>query len=168
MPTVYDPPGRAAETGSLPLDGSGVALDAAELIEAFSAIVPVFERWVEAGLRDQGTSAARLRVLDALHCHGPLRMRDISDRLGVTARNVTALVDGLAADGLVVRTAHPTDRRATIISLTDAGAALGRDLWAGHMARAGVAFGVLTSAERSELLRMIRVLRGELERRARA
>lgn len=143
-------------------------MESAELIEAFSAVVPLFERWLETGLRGTGTSAARLRILDALHCYGPLRMRDISDRLGVTARNVTALIDGLVADDLVRRTPHPTDRRATIISLTEAGADQGRELWAGHVARAGVVFGILTSAERSELLRMIGELRSELERRAKA
>lgn len=33
----------------------------------------------------------------------------------MTATNVTALVDSLEKDGLVVRTRHPTDRRATVI-----------------------------------------------------
>jgi len=42
--------------------------------------------------------------------------------LRVTPRNVTGLVDGLEADGLVARAAHPTDRRATLVSLTPRGA----------------------------------------------
>jgi DNA-binding MarR family transcriptional regulator len=59
-----------------------------------------------------------------------------------TPRNVTDLVDALEAAGLVARGPHPTDRRATLVRLTDAGGAaaarmrdgyvkLGADLFAG-------------------------------------
>ena len=44
--------------------------------------------------------------------------------LKVTPRNVTGLVDGLADAGLVTREPHPTDRRATLVTLTPAGASL--------------------------------------------
>ncbi len=46
-------------------------------------------------------------------------MSELNKELGVTATNVTALVDSLEKDGLVVRTRHPTDRRATGIELSD-------------------------------------------------
>ena len=46
-------------------------------------------------------------------------MSELKKELGVTATNVTALVDSLEKDGLVVRTRHPTDRRATVIELSD-------------------------------------------------
>ena len=38
-------------------------------------------------------------------------MSILKEELGVTATNVTALVDSLERDGLVVRRRHPTDRR---------------------------------------------------------
>ena len=117
-------------------------------------------------MRGSGTSVARLRLLDVLHCYGPLRMRDVGDRLGVTARNVTALVDGLEADGLVRRVAHATDRRVTMIELTRAGATQGRELWNGHVARAGEVFEALPPEDRQELLRLIGDLRAELDRRS--
>ena len=46
-------------------------------------------------------------------------MSELKEELGVTATNVTALVDSLEKDGLVTRKRHPTDRRATIVELTD-------------------------------------------------
>lgn len=46
-------------------------------------------------------------------------MSEIKEELGVTATNVTALVDSLEKDGLVKRKRHPTDRRATVIELSD-------------------------------------------------
>jgi DNA-binding MarR family transcriptional regulator len=45
-------------------------------------------------------------------------MSELKEELGVTATNITALVDSLEKDGLVVRQAHPTDRRATVIELS--------------------------------------------------
>src|SRR5260370_18881060 len=50
-------------------------------------------------------------------------MRDLGEQLGATPRNMTALVDALEEAQLVVRRAHPTDRRATLIELSEAGAA---------------------------------------------
>jgi hypothetical protein len=37
----------------------------------------------------------------------------------VSPRNVTGLVDGLAESGFVTREPHPTDRRATLVALTE-------------------------------------------------
>jgi DNA-binding MarR family transcriptional regulator len=46
-------------------------------------------------------------------------MSELKEELGVTATNVTALVDSLEKDGLVIRQPHPTDRRATVIELSN-------------------------------------------------
>lgn len=45
--------------------------------------------------------------------------RELKKDLGATATNVTAFVDSLENDGLVVRRGHPTDRRATVLELSD-------------------------------------------------
>ncbi len=75
---------------------------------------------IDLGARDYGLGFARGRVLWALRDSGPIVMRALSDSLGVSPRTVTGLVDSLEADGWVTRSPHPTDRRATIISLTPA------------------------------------------------
>lgn len=66
-------------------------------------------------------SFPRVRVLELLGSGGPAIMRDLAQALGTTARNVTAIVDALEEAGLVVRVPHPTDRRATVVELTDRG-----------------------------------------------
>jgi DNA-binding MarR family transcriptional regulator len=70
------------------------------------------------GARQYGLGFARGRVLWALHESGPVLMRALSQALGISPRTVTGLVDALEADGWVTRAPHPSDRRATIISLT--------------------------------------------------
>lgn len=72
------------------------------------------------GAREYGMGFARGRLLWALSESGPVVMRALSERLGISPRTVTGLVDALEADDWVTRSPHPQDRRATIISLTPA------------------------------------------------
>ena len=72
--------------------------------------------------RQQGAvklSGPRLRLLMAVEEAGRLRMGDLAEDLGITARTVTTLVDALEKEGLLVRLPDPTDRRATLLALTD-------------------------------------------------
>lgn len=69
-------------------------------------------------MTEKKLSAQRLRILGSLYERGPRIMSDLKAELGVTATNITALIDALETDGLVVRRAHPTDRRATVIELS--------------------------------------------------
>ncbi len=69
-------------------------------------------------MTDKRLSPQRLRILGSLYDRGPRMMCSLKEELGVTATNITALVDSLEKDGLVERQAHPTDRRATLIELS--------------------------------------------------
>jgi DNA-binding MarR family transcriptional regulator len=75
-------------------------------------------------LAENGLTAARGEVIWLLHGCGQLTQHDLSQALGCTPRNVTGLVDALEAAGFVVRSRHPTDRRAVLVSLTPRGEAL--------------------------------------------
>lgn len=89
------------------------------LVELLWSFAPAYQRWSESLLVEKGLSPQRLRILGSIHERGPRIMSDLKKELGVTATNVTALVDSLENDGLVVRRRHPTDRRATVIELSD-------------------------------------------------
>ena len=52
---------------------------------------------------------------------GALPLSTVGSRLQVHPASVTNVVDRLEAQGLVRRTPHPTDRRATLAELTDRG-----------------------------------------------
>jgi DNA-binding MarR family transcriptional regulator len=73
------------------------------------------------GLSDRGLTRSRAELLWRLHHQGPMTQRQLSDALRCTPRNVTGLLDGLQADGLVERRPHPADRRATLVTLTKEG-----------------------------------------------
>jgi DNA-binding MarR family transcriptional regulator len=89
-----------------------------KLLLLFWSLSPAFLRWAESHETTGGLTPQRLRLSEILFDNGPTKMSDLRDALGVTATNITALVDALEADGLVERTPHPTDRRATLIQLT--------------------------------------------------
>jgi DNA-binding MarR family transcriptional regulator len=78
-------------------------------------------------LAEHGLTPARAEVIWLLHHGGPRTQRELSQALKCTPRNVTGLVDALEAAGFVARSAHPTDRRATVVSLTPQGTTLVTD-----------------------------------------
>ena len=89
-----------------------------QLIELFWTIGPAFTRWAESHMHEQDLTPQRVRVLLHLKKYGSCKMSDLRDALGVTATNVTALVDALEKNNMVQRHAHPTDRRTTMIAIT--------------------------------------------------
>lgn len=129
------------------------------LVDEFAAFGPAYMKWVRSRMRESGVSYARMRLLGALHCGGPRIMSGISDELGVTRRNVTALVDGLEEEGLVRRLPHPTDRRATVIELTGEGGRTMDTLYDEHRRAVAELFSGLSEGDRRELLRLLGLLR---------
>ena len=80
-------------------------------------------RQVELALGDVDLSLSQYRVLLHLDDVGPAAASALANRLDVTRPSVTALIDGLAARGLVERLPQPADRRRVQLVVTPAGAA---------------------------------------------
>lgn len=135
------------------------------LVQEFAAFGPAYMRWVKSRLGEGGPTYARMRLLGVLRYRGPQIMSGLSGDLGVTPRNVTALVDALEEDGLVRRKPHPTDRRATVIEMTGEGEQTCESTLACHAEAAAELFDDLSEEERRELLGALEKLRGALKRR---
>ena len=91
---------------------------------------------MDRGLADRGLTRARAELVWRLRREGPQTQRALSRLLQCTPRNVTGLVDALEASGYVARGQHPTDRRATVVSLTRQGIAAAGWMEAGYAAAA--------------------------------
>ena len=78
---------------------------------------------VDGALKPHGLTFARYEALVLLTFSrtGMLPMRVMGDRLQLHPTSVTNIVDRLQGDGLVRRIPHPTDRRATLVEITDTG-----------------------------------------------
>lgn len=61
----------------------------------------------------------RLRLLSVVAESGKIRMNELAVKLGIKPRTVTDFIDALEQEKLLVRLPDPTDRRATLIQLTE-------------------------------------------------
>ena len=117
-------------------------------------------------LAHEGLTVPRAHLVWLLHQRGPVTQRALADALRVSPRNVTGLVDGLVATGLVTREPHPTDRRATLVSLTDRGASTLAEMDRGHRELATLLFGDMADRQFASfvdgLSHVLRRLRDEL------
>jgi DNA-binding MarR family transcriptional regulator len=123
---------------------------------------------MEGGLSAQGLTRARAELIWRLQRQGPMTQRELSQALQCTPRNVTGLVDALQADGLVTREPHPTDRRATLVHLTERGRAAAADWQSGYQALASLLFADLDAADLSRFAATIDLLLARLRAGAEA
>jgi DNA-binding MarR family transcriptional regulator len=123
-----------------------------------AAFVDQFERWAHRRAIEAGASVPRIRLLYSIHSNGPQKMADLAEELTVTPRNVTALVDGLEAEGLVRRVPHSTDRRVTLVQLTCNSELVESQFCAYRSALADL-ISTLSDDDQRELARMLGTLR---------
>ncbi|MFC5137417.1 MarR family winged helix-turn-helix transcriptional regulator [Actinomycetospora rhizophila] len=88
---------------------------------ATAAALDAFAAWAIRSTADRELSLTTASTLATLDRDGPQRLSDLAVREGVTQPSMTALVTRLERDGLAIRGDDPTDRRAVIVTLTDAG-----------------------------------------------
>jgi DNA-binding MarR family transcriptional regulator len=132
--------------------------DPRELARLVAEFGKAYTRWIWSEVSRAGTTPARARLLAALQCEGPSKMNELGSVLGVTPRNVTKLVDSLEAEGLVSRKAHPTDRRATLVFLTDRGVMVGKESAIADDAAAAWLYEQLSPGDRQHMARLLRKL----------
>jgi DNA-binding MarR family transcriptional regulator len=126
----------------------------------------LIETRVRAGLRETfAITLPRFDVLSQLaraqgadHPEG-LTMGQLSQRMMVSAGNVTGLVDGLVADGLIVRQAQAKDRRSARVRLTPAGRRAFESMLPTHERWIDEAFAALDPAELKRLLVLLAKLK---------
>jgi DNA-binding MarR family transcriptional regulator len=94
---------------------------AGEIVETLLRLTNTLRRRHDARFADYELSGPRMRLLAAMSDQPRTRMGDLAARLGLTARTITTLVDALEREGLLARRPDPTDRRATLLELTEAG-----------------------------------------------
>lgn len=131
--------------------------DPGEFLDLLYGVLHSVRRETAVLLRSVGTTPGQLRFLRTLsRCDSPQRLGEIAERLDVAPRSVTSKVDQAEADGHVRRIPDPTDRRATLIELTDEGRALLAAVSVQQHEGAAERLRVLAPEDRAELLRLLR------------
>ena len=94
-----------------------------EAVRAVAICGKVLHQAFEDSLHEIGVTHQQYKTMMCILSRGEegTQLHPIAEWLGVSPRNVTALVDALEAQGLVERMPDATDRRAVIARLTGAG-----------------------------------------------
>jgi DNA-binding MarR family transcriptional regulator len=118
-PLPFDPIDRAAQIWQ---DRIGPAATMAAVTNVMR-VQQILQSAVDATLRPHGLTFARYEALVLLvfSRQGSLPMNVMGQRLQLHPTSVTNIVDRLQADHLVERNSHPTDRRTTLVTITEAG-----------------------------------------------
>lgn len=80
-----------------------------------------FRRQANHMAANYGLSSPQLIVFMVVSTGGPMTMGQIGERSELPTSSLTALVDRLGELGLMTREQHPSDRRALLVRLTQAG-----------------------------------------------
>jgi DNA-binding MarR family transcriptional regulator len=122
-------------------DRFGAALD--QLL----ALVVLLNDDMTRSLARDGLTTSRAHVVWELSHRGPSTQRALADALRVSARTITGLIDGLTATGFVTREPHPTDRRASLVTFTEHGAAIAESLRRGQQQLSHLLFAGMPAAQ---------------------
>lgn len=125
-----------------------------ELVDAILHAAHRVRTAADANLREGGLSLPGFKLLRAL-AGQDRSMREVSDILHLAPRTVTDIIDGLQARGLVDRRPHPSDRRITLLHLTEAGAARLAEAGEGADRARDAAIADLDEDERATLRRLL-------------
>lgn len=117
----------------------------------------------EGHLAAAGASLPFWLVLEQLVQEDGLSQRDLARRLSVEAPTLTRHLDKMAAEGLLLRSQDPDDRRVTRIKLTGAGRTLHQRLQAVAQARDGELRALLSPREIATLERALARINDHLE-----
>ena len=103
-------------------------------------------------------SPHQARALRVVGSGDGVRLSELAEALRIAPRSATEVADGLQERGLVARAPDPTDRRAVVLTVTEAGRQVQREVDDARAADAQQLFGRLSATDRAELARILRAL----------
>lgn len=137
-----------------------------ELVDLFTKFGSAYSRFVRLCIPSRpgdAVTAPRLSLLGLLMTQGEkMIMSDLADRLGVSSRTMTVLVDGLEKEGMVRRASDPKDRRATVVEITPEGTSVAKRLIGPHRANVATLFEIFDPEETATLAEMLRRMNARL------
>ncbi|MEG3310178.1 MarR family winged helix-turn-helix transcriptional regulator [Streptococcus sp. SS-4456] len=107
-------------------------------------------------IKKYGLTVCQFGVMEALYNKGNLRIQDLIDKLLSTSGNMTVVIKNMIRDGYVYKTSDTSDRRASLIALTDKGRQTIESILPEHYDHVGHIFSVLSSEEQEQLANILK------------
>lgn len=130
--------------------------------EAFGVVSRRLRAASLASLSAWDVTPSQMRTIRMLAAHeGGMRSSELAAHLHIAPRSATEVIDALEAKGLVQRSPDPTDRRATLVSLTSRGAELMDEVRRARGLESEKLFEQLSQTDRVHLARILGRLQSE-------
>jgi DNA-binding MarR family transcriptional regulator len=127
--------------------------------EQFGAVARRLRAASMASLSAWDVTPSQMRAVRILTGHdGGMRSSALAAHLHIAPRSATEVIDALEGKGLVARSPDPTDRRATLVSLTPRGVALMDEVRRARGLESERLFERLSRTDRAHLSRILRHL----------
>lgn len=91
------------------------------------AIIEFYDKlssWEHSVVKGKGLTLAQTHTIEVIGAHGPMRMKELADKLGITMGTLTVQVDKLVKIKVMERRPHESDRRSILVDLTELGSQL--------------------------------------------
>ncbi len=145
------------------MSGRVVGQDPEDLGEQLLRVARGLRRAWMVDLSDHDLSPHEMRALRvAAERDAAPRLRDLAEALRIAPRSVTDVVDALEAKGYVTRQPDPTDRRASVVVVTEAGRAVRTAVHEARRRNVGDQLGALDAGQRAALADALTALEGRL------
>lgn len=99
-------------------------------------------------IKESGLTISQFGVLEVLYNKGDLRIGEIMEKMLTTSGNITVVIKNLEKDGFIKKISDPSDKRSTIISITDKGIKVIEEILPEHIKNINNIFDVLTDEEK--------------------
>jgi DNA-binding MarR family transcriptional regulator len=150
MPTT-----RRARTSARP---AGPVVSAVELADIFGRTAKLLGARLADRLAHHALSVPRANVLVQLVRHGPMRVTELGQRVGISQGTASTLIEALTREGLAERRPDPADGRAIQIAATAAGQTRAQAWLEDYQRVADELFAPVTQADRPGLLTLLATL----------
>ena len=134
------------------------AVRAVDLADEFGRTAKLLGARLASRLAHHELSMARAHLLAALLRHGPQRISQLGEHVGISQGTASTLAEALVRDGLLERRADPRDGRATQLALTQTGQDRAQAWLRDYEAAAGEVFAALPPGQRPALMTALRIL----------
>ena len=105
-----------------------------------------------------GLSNENFMVLELLYNKGPHTVQSISEKFSIPSGSITYVVDKLEKKELVKREPSPTDRRSSIVVITDQGQNVFKEIFPQHVEVISKNLSSITNEEKIQLTDLLKKL----------
>ncbi len=121
------------------------------LWSSLSSCYQAVKRKVETLLHEKGLSLPQFNVLQLLSGQSPLSISTVMEKIQSTPGNMTVVIENLARDGMIEKARDDRDKRVNLVSITQKGRSVLKELYPPHIINIQNLFNCLDPREKSAL-----------------